>query len=1162
MNEPRQNSSDHGAPGPHGAPFEPAGEEPAEEEITDIASELEREHQRRRGEDELRPELEPDEDNPYFSAPKQDTPTVHTPALRPLSDAVIDPVKMPEPDEAVALEPTSEDSTLNEAILTKRLPLPPKAERGDGQEVTMEEIESVVAHIPEATGSDTDIRQVLPQSKVIEDPGLLFDDDDLHQLRSRVETGLVSSLSRAMRDRLETLLASEGSVPYDLNYYSLRSVSNGASIAESPTLLEVAFLGRMSGEEKQLRWAIDALLAKCRQNGARFHDRMGADPQTPPGPGCTVAIRDVTLAMDILQPSLTEEQRGEIAAVLYSEGKRLAGFINDPNNNAPAGVSEHGAMALGLAGLPLMNFERYYTHARRWVDNAEQRAEALLTSRIAENGRPAASDLSGLVELMRYLLPFVEAFKRYYGDDMLMGEGGNLSALPQWVAHQFGSNRSGLFATSRIAVRDIRGATPLLCKLADEYRDGVAQWLLQQISVAQAAARASDEERVSSKYRLEMPAHPGLDSVLTCVFYDPTLKAMSPQSAMEPGARLSETRAVVRSDWDPNSPIVTLQAETGALPYVHVASSGVNLKLVSDPEMYRAIGGANVVGRVRDYLDMGGAAYVNGDYKGTEGSLAQRHLLYLRTEGVCLLFDRFDVGDGRTLKRGGLRIEGTESVKHIDRGTLAVEAADGSDRQARFIFFSNGFSQGVELNDSGKAPGLALEFMRGRGDLATIVTLGKTGNMPGVRRINPEERGRVYRTTMGDGAVVFNGWPNGMPQQCGWVWTDALMAYVDRRDDYPGRYVAIKSTSVLAYDMHEGIHIGFGASHPDDPNKPVEFSLVAAGPQAVVHLSTQAHVRVAFPGLKKVFVDGNEVEIEGDAKVFVISNPLEPGRHLIEFEHESPGPESSIITPREDAFVGGNFTLHASIGDPLGVDSARLLIDGEYHGQTLSASPWVWKINAENFAEGAHEAVIEATDVQGNTRRSEPRRFVVDNTPPTVQLMEPKNDKKARGIITFVAQADDANGVERVQFCLNGKKVGEPVTTPPYAREIDTTEMEDGSYMATALAFDVAGNVGQSAASRLILANNQPPPELMKLKIKPPVLAVKPLEEVQLETIGIDDEDGEHEVRVQWRRVKGQGVVDRNNVFTAPGVEGPVVMEAQIVGTKVRSKLHAVVSLD
>lgn len=1159
MTEPRRNASDHGAPGPHGAPMDPSADE--KEDITDLMQELTEEHKRRRSSGEtsldLREFEEPQQaiSNPYFRPQQAPDPTAELPALRPLSDAVINPVKMPEQSEAIALEPASEDSTLNEAILTKRLPLPPKAEK---QEVTMEEIESVVAYIPEAKGSDTEIRKVLPQSQVIQDPGLLFNAADISDLQQRVDRGLLASLTRVLRARTEALLQATGSVPFDLDYYSLRSVSNGASIIENPTLLEMAFVGRVYEEEPVLSWAREALLRKCRAAGGRFHDRAGADPETPPGRGCATALRDVSLAMDFLSPVLTDEDRAEVAAALYQNGLRLAQFINDPRNNAPANISETGAMALGLAGLPLMNFEPYYGHARRWTDSAEQRATALLESRIAENGRPAASDLAGLVELMRFLLPFTQAFKRYYGDDMLMGEGGNLSALPSWVAHQFGHNRSGLFASGRLSVTDLFGATPLLAKTADTYRDGVAQWLLHQVSVAGAAQRAGNEERPSTKYRIELPALPGIDSVLTSVFYDPGLQVTSPDTAMAPGARLSETRAVVRSDWDPSSPIVTLQADLGTLPYVQLASSGVDLKLVSDDAVFRDIGGFSVSGRVRDYIDLGAAAYINGDYKGSEGSLAQRHLLYLRTEGVCLLFDRYDIGDGRTLKRAGLRIEGSEEVGVVDRGTLAVRASDGSDRQARFIFFSNGFSQGVEETP----PGLGVEFARGRGDLATIITLGRAGRLPPVRRINPEERGRVYRTTMGDGAVLFNGWPNGMPQQCGWVWTDALMCYVDRRDDYPGRYVAIKSTSVLAYDMQEGIHIGFGASHPEDPDKPVEFSLCAAGAQAVLHLSTRAHLRVAFPGLKKVFVDGTEVEIEGDAKVYVISQPLEPGRHLVEFEHESPGPESVIVSPREDELKGGEFTLHASIGDPIGIESARLLVDGDYLGATLEAGPWVWKVNAAALSEGPHEAVIEAKDVLGHVRRSEPRIFIVDNTAPEVQLLAPADNKKARGVVTFVAEAFDQNGVERVQFCVDGKKVGEPVTTPPYAREIDTSAFPDGAHVVTALAFDAAGNLGQSNAARIVLANNAPPPQMVKLKIKPPVLAVKPLEEVQLECIGIDDEDGEQPVRVQWRRLKGQGVVDKNNIFTAPGNEGPVVMEAQIAGTTVRAKLHAVVSLE
>ena len=172
-----------------------------QEDVTDLVHEFTREHQRRQDSGESYHDLREFEDessqaaisNPYFR-PQEHDPTAEVPALRPLSDAVINPIQMPEQSEAIALEPTSDDSTLNEAILTKRLPLPPKPEK---QEVTMEEIESVVANIPEAKGSDTDVRVVLPQTKVIEDPGLLFNEADLDDLQDRLRNGLLASLVRS-----------------------------------------------------------------------------------------------------------------------------------------------------------------------------------------------------------------------------------------------------------------------------------------------------------------------------------------------------------------------------------------------------------------------------------------------------------------------------------------------------------------------------------------------------------------------------------------------------------------------------------------------------------------------------------------------------------------------------------------------------------------------------------------------------------------------------------------------------------------------------------------------------------------------------------------------------------------------------------------------------
>ncbi len=1142
-------------------PKSPAPDDREPDDITEIARELEAEHKARRTTGIAGPvDISAFEgtgkgphSNPYFRPPS-DTPTVEIAALRPLSEAVVQPLRPPQPEDGVAMEPASEDAALNQAILTKRLPTPQKPDAATPG------YEDVVVEIPDARGSDTEIRRVLPQSAVLKEPGLLLNDDDLENLSRRTKRGLLVPLLRAMEARIDAMLRARAPVPFDHSYYDLRAVSWGADISESPSLLETAFVARLTGREDARLWALNALGLKAHQNNGLFQDRAGQDPDTPPGRGCITALRDMALAADFLSPYLTAADKDDLAGILHHNAKRLAVFVGDPNLNLPANLSETGAMALGLVGLPLMTFERFYADAKRWVDTAEQRAHTLLQNRVADNGRPAASDLHGLTELMRYLLPFSEAFKRYYEDDMLMGAGGNLSQLPRWAAHQFGSSRQGLFASSRLTVTELRAATPLWARLADTYRDGVAQWLLHQLSVADAARRVNDEKRPTGRLRLELPAAAGLDAVLTAVFYDPELTTASPENTMTPGARLSETRIVVRSDWDPSSPIVTLQAELGTLPYVHLASQGVNLKLVIEPDMFAEHGGRVIAGRVRDYIEMGGAAYMNGDFKCDDGSLAQRHLLYLRAEQTALLFDRFDIGDGRTLKRARLRIEGSDQAQSMDRGTLAVAATDGSDRSARFTFYSNGFSQGVERGGPGTSPGLSLEFMRGRGDLASVIALGKVEQMPDVRRLNVEEKGRVYRNTMGEGAILFNGWQGGMPQQCGWVWTDALMAFVDRRDDYPGRYVAIKATSVLAYDMQEGIHLGFGASHPEAPDKPVEFSICASGPQAVLYLSTRAQVRVAFPGLKKVSVDGTEVETEGVGKIHMLTRALEPGRHLLEFEHESPGPESSVASPRENQLIGGVVTMQATVGDPIGVDKARLLIDGQYYGATLEAGPWGWKVNTTQLAEGPHEAAIEASDVLGHVRRSAGRRFLVDNTPPQVELHEPKDGKRARGLLTFVASASDTNGVERVQFCFNGKAIGEPVSTPPYSREIDTSTLPDGEYAVTAVATDAAGNIGTSKPARIVLTNHAAPPKIIKLKIKPPVLALGPLEEAHVTAVGIDDEDGEHPIKVQWTRIKGTGVVDKNGTFTAPGIEGACVLEAKVPGTDVKARLNVDVS--
>lgn len=1107
--------------------------------------------------------------DPYFSRHSDSPSSGVVPALRPLSQVSISPVAPPpatSSGDTLIIEPQADDETLNEAILTKRLPKPrEQAPKKEGtRKVSIADLESIVAHIPEAGGDDAAIRTALPQKKVIEEPGLVLSEQDLARLRERTRAGILATHVEMLQLRLREVVASEGGVPFGLDYYSLQAAGPQSSLIENPTLLEASYLGRLLDDPAMMGWACEALTLKCRQNNCKWATTPAEGIARVPGHGTAGALRDVALAFDILRKVLEPADKEAVLKALHINGLDLFRKLTQPPAENELELFDYAPPALGLAALLLMSEERYYGDGKRWLDFAEQRVQDMIAKRVSESGHPLESDFNGLIALMRFVLPFVEAYKRYYDEDFIMGEGGNLSKLPSWIAHQFGLSRRGLLESGGISLGELKTATPLLAKLADTFRDGVAQWLLQQISLdtATAQVRGESARMPAPTMRLELPARPGLDAVLALVFYDPDLAPISPATMLSPGARLSDTRAVVRSNWDEQSPIVSLRGKHGTLPNVDLAIPGLRAALAIQSRAFAQAGGEDVLGRVRDYIDMGGAAYMNGDFKGIDGSLAQRHLLYLRPENTALLFDRFDMGDGRALQKFRFSVQGAEKAEALDRGTLSVPATDGSGRSARLTFFSNGFSNGVELvNTENPTPGLSIEFGRGRGDLATVINVGKVAAMPLVRRLNAKEKGRVYRIGLGEGSVLFNGWPNGMPQQCGWIWTDALMAFVDRTDDYPGRYVAIKATSVLAYDMNEGIYLGYAASHAEDPDKPVEFSVCAAGPQAVVELSTRAHLRLSFPGLKQVMVDGTKAEVEGEANIYVINRALEPGRHLIEVEHESPGPQSSVAAPAQKQIVGGTFNVQATIGDPIGVDNARLLIDGEYFGATLAQPPWVWPLKTNALSEGIHEAQIEASDVLGHARRSTVRTFVVDNTAPVVKLTAPKDGKRVRGPVVVEAEAEDINGISRVQFCLNGKAVGEAVTTPPYARELDTSTLPDGEYALTAVAADMAGNVATSEARKLTLTNHAPPPKIVAIKVVPPMLAIKPLEETTVETIGIDDEDGRNPIRVAWRYVSGgKGVCDRNNKVTAPATEGPCVLEAYLPNTDIKARLHLMVS--
>jgi uncharacterized delta-60 repeat protein len=84
-----------------------------------------------------------------------------------------------------------------------------------------------------------------------------------------------------------------------------------------------------------------------------------------------------------------------------------------------------------------------------------------------------------------------------------------------------------------------------------------------------------------------------------------------------------------------------------------------------------------------------------------------------------------------------------------------------------------------------------------------------------------------------------------------------------------------------------------------------------------------------------------------------------------------------------------------------------------------------------------------------------------DNTPPQVSIINPKNGQVVSDTVKIQVKATDNVGVTKVEYYIDGKKVGEN-TKSPYEYNWDTTKYANGNHTIQVKAYDKAGNVGNA----------------------------------------------------------------------------------------------------
>mgnify|MGYP001572454800 CR=1 FL=1 len=219
-------------------------------------------------------------------------------------------------------------------------------------------------------------------------------------------------------------------------------------------------------------------------------------------------------------------------------------------------------------------------------------------------------------------------------------------------------------------------------------------------------------------------------------------------------------------------------------------------------------------------------------------------------------------------------------------------------------------------------------------------------------------------------------------------------------------------------------------------------------------------------GYANAFASRSEEVKGGIANIILETKPV-----YIEDISDTEAPLVVIDDPVDNALVRGVITIKATATDNVGIDRVEFYSDNNLTPfsvaeEFLYEAPW----DSRRVSDGEHSLRVKAFDSADN--HSEDNVGIrVDNTPPVVTIDEPADNALVRGVITIKATATDNVGIDRVEFYRDADILLGQDTVAPYSFSWDSKTVADGSHSLYAKAYDRAGNIAQSALSKVKVSN-------------------------------------------------------------------------------------------
>ncbi|MBK9385771.1 MAG: hypothetical protein IPN34_13255 [Planctomycetes bacterium] len=201
--------------------------------------------------------------------------------------------------------------------------------------------------------------------------------------------------------------------------------------------------------------------------------------------------------------------------------------------------------------------------------------------------------------------------------------------------------------------------------------------------------------------------------------------------------------------------------------------------------------------------------------------------------------------------------------------------------------------------------------------------------------------------------------------------------------------------------------------------------------------------------------------------------------------YDTIAPVGLLSSPAEGALLRGTIDVQAAAEDldGTGVAQVQLFVDAELLA-TRTELPYEVAWDSRGVADGAHVLRVLTTDRVGNQHEAS-LTVTIDNTAPTVAILDPQESATISGTIPFTASASDAtSGVQAIEMRVAGVPPsvdGSTVFAVPQNSALGSSSEDTTRWPNAALAFavrvvDAAGNetvvsVGTTVAN----ATGEPP---------------------------------------------------------------------------------------